>query len=108
MPNTRVPETTNRDFDPTQLRVLGPLTIYTLSDTSILTLTKDYRKSPGHVIFLESELLAAAESIQSGIFASQGSTMYELESPAAEDYTAKLEIGLCQFTAVLIRKTDAT
>lgn len=88
--------------------MLGHLAIYTLNDTSILTLTKDFRKSPDHIIFLESEILAAAESIQDGHFACHGSTMYHLESLSAEDYLEKLEIGLCQFTPILVRMVGVT
>lgn len=48
---------------------MGHLAIYTISDTAILTIKKDYKKCPGTAIFLEDEILRIAYSNLDGFFA---------------------------------------
>lgn len=79
------------------------MVIYNLSNHALHTLSKDHRKSTPLTIFSQHELTTASDSVLQGFFASQGSCVYELESAEAVDFKSKLEIGLCQFTPILVR-----
>ena len=67
-----------------------------------LSSRSEYSKLPGSLVFFEHEVRAVADCTDRGVFALQGPCMYQLAGPNSVDIQSSLDIGLCQFTPIVL------